>query len=67
MGPDGLVTRVKAFNPDGSVRWNWFDPAGIGAALHFKFAPGGGLLIHCRRLTGSLSGYAKIDPSCTLI
>lgn len=67
MGPNGLVTRVKAFNPDGSVRWNWFDPAGIGAPLHFKFAPGGGLLIHGRSLTGSLSGYAKIDPSGNLV
>lgn len=63
MGPNGLVTRVKAFNPDGSVRWDWFDPAGIGAPLHFKFSPGRGILIFCRSTTGSLNGYAKIDLS----
>jgi hypothetical protein len=61
MGPNGLVSRVKAFNPEGSVRWNWFDSQGIGAAQHFKFSPDQGILIYCRGITGSINGYAKID------
>ena len=61
MASNGLVSRVKAFNPDGSVRWNWFDSQGIGAAQHFKFSPDRGILIYCRSITGSINGYAKID------
>ena len=61
MGPNGLVSRVKAFNPDGGVRWNWFDSQGIGAAQHFKFSPDQGILIFCRSITGSINGYAKLD------
>ena len=61
MAPNGLVSRVKAFNPDGSVRWDWFDSQGIGAAQHFKFSPDLGILIYCRGITGSINGYAKID------
>ncbi len=61
MAPNGLVSRVKAFNPDGSVRWNWFDSLGIGSAQHFKFSPDLGILIYCRGITGSINGYAKID------
>ncbi len=61
IAPNGLVSRVKAFNPDGSVRWNWFDSQGIGAAQHFKFSPDRGILIYCRSITGSINGYAKLD------
>lgn len=61
MGPNGLVSRVKAFNPDGSVRWDWFDSQGIGAAQRFKFSPDRALLIYCRSITGSFNGYAKLD------
>jgi hypothetical protein len=61
MGPNGLVSRVKTFNPDGGVRWNWFDNQGIGAAQHFKFSPDRGILIYCRSITGSINGYAKLD------
>ncbi|MEY3897037.1 MAG: hypothetical protein RLZZ214_2558 [Verrucomicrobiota bacterium] len=61
MSPNGLVSRVKAFNPDGGVRWNWFDSQGIGAAQHFKFSPDRGILIYCRGVTGSINGYAKLD------
>lgn len=61
IAPNGLVSRVKAFNPDGSVRWNWFDSQSIGAAQHFKFSPDLGILIYCRGITGSINGYAKID------
>jgi hypothetical protein len=61
MGPNGLVSRVKAFNPDGSVRWNWFDSQGIGAAQHFKFSPDRALLVYCRSTTGNFNGYAKLD------
>jgi hypothetical protein len=63
VAPNGLVTRVKAFNPDGGVRWNWFDSQGIGAAQHFKFSPDRGILIYCRGITGSINGYAKLDLS----
>lgn len=61
MGPSGLVTRVKSFAPDGTVRWDWFDSAGIGAPLHFKFTADRALLMTCRSVTGSLNGYAKVD------
>lgn len=61
IAPNGLVSRVKAFNPDGSVRWNWFDSQGIGAAQHFKFSPDRAILIYCRSITGSINGYAKLD------
>ena len=61
MGPNGLVSRVMAFNPDGSVRWDWFDSQGIGAAQHFKFSPDRAILIYCRSITGSFNGYAKLD------
>lgn len=61
MGPNGLVSRVKAFNPDGSVRWDWFDDQGIGAAQHFKFSADGAILVYCRSVTGNFNGYAKLN------
>ena len=61
MSPAGMVTRVKSFAPDGTVRWDWFDTAGIGAPLHFKFTPDRALLMTCRSVTGSFNGHAKID------
>lgn len=67
MGPNGLVSRVKAFNPNGSVRWNWFDGQGIGAAQHFKFTPDRAILLYCRSLTGSLNGYAKLNLTGQLV
>ncbi|MBC8127650.1 MAG: hypothetical protein H8M99_10980 [Gloeobacteraceae cyanobacterium ES-bin-144] len=63
MSPCGLVSRVKAFNSNGSERWNWFDNEGIGAAQHFKLTPDQALLIYCRGITGSINGYAKLDLS----
>jgi hypothetical protein len=67
MGPNGLVARVKAFNPDGGVRWDWFDPQGLGAPLNFKFSPDRGILVYFRSITGSLNGFAKIDLAGNLV
>lgn len=60
-GPGGFVTKVKKFNPSGVSLWSYFDNAGIGAAINFKFTPDSCLLISGRGITGSINGYAKID------
>lgn len=60
-GPGGYVTKVKKFDPNGDPIWTWFDGAGIGAPINFKFTPDGGLVIAARSIFGSINGYAKID------
>jgi len=66
-GPNGRVTKVKKFAPDGTALWSFFDPAGIGAALNFKFTPDGNLLITGKAIFGSYLGYAKVDLNGQLI
>jgi hypothetical protein len=61
MGPNGLVTHVKQFMPDGTPGWSWFDAIGIGAPINIKFTPDSNLVISARSITGILNGYAKID------
>lgn len=60
MGPAGMVTRVKKFAPDGTALWSYFDTAGIGAPVNFKFTPDGHIVIAGRGITGAVNGYAKI-------
>lgn len=60
VGPSGLVTRVKKFAPDGTALWSYFDAAGIGAPVNFKFTPDGHIVIAGRGITGAVNGYAKI-------
>lgn len=60
-GPNGRVTQVRKFDPNGTPVWSYFDTAGIGAALNFKLTPDYHLLITGRSITGSLNGYAKIN------
>ena len=60
-GPAGYVTKVKKFAPNGTAQWSYFDSAGIGAAVNFKFTPDGFITITGRALFGSVNGYAKID------
>ena len=60
-GPAGYVTKVKKFAPNGTAQWSYFDSAGIGAAVNFKFTPDGFITITGRGLIGSVNGYAKID------
>ncbi len=60
-GPNGRVTKVKKFAPDGTALWSFFDSAGIGAPLNFKLTPDGALLVTGKSITGSYLGYAKID------
>ena len=60
-GPAGRVTKVKKFAPNGTAQWSYFDSAGIGAAVNFKFTPDGFITITGRALFGSVNGYAKID------
>ncbi|MDH5515839.1 MAG: hypothetical protein OEY45_11835, partial [Gammaproteobacteria bacterium] len=66
-GPNGRVTKVKKFSPDGTPLWSFFDSAGIGAALNFKLTPDDALLITGKSITGSYLGYAKIDLNGNLI
>lgn len=62
-GPNGYVTKIKKFAPDGSTMWTWFDDAGIGAPMNFKFAPDGDLLITARSIFGSVNGFARVDAT----
>ena len=62
-GPAGYVTKVKKFAPNGTAQWSYFDSAGIGAAVNFKFTPDGYITITARSRFGSVNGYAKIDLS----
>lgn len=59
-GPSGYTTKVKKFTSDGVPDWTYFDAAGIGLPVHFKFAPDGALVISARAPFGSVNGYAKI-------
>ena len=61
-GPAGRVMKLKKFAPDGSALWDWFDTKGIGAALNAKLGPEGDVLVTGRGITGSINGYARIDP-----
>ncbi|MBK6910191.1 MAG: hypothetical protein IPH10_04575 [bacterium] len=60
-GPSGFVTKVKKFTADGDSVWNYFDQAGIGAPVNFKFTPDNGILIVGRAIFGSVDGFAKIS------
>lgn len=57
----GMVTKVKKFSPSGTALWSYFDNAGIGAPINFKFTPDNCIVISARSIYGILSGYAKID------
>lgn len=60
-GLAGQVTKVKKFSPSGASLWSYFDNAGIGAPINFKFTPDNHLLLIGRGIFGSVNGYAKID------
>lgn len=57
----GMMTKVKKFSPNGTAIWSYFDNAGIGAPINFKFTPDNNIVIVGRGITGSINGYAKID------
>jgi PKD repeat protein len=59
-GPAGIVTSVKKFAPDGTTLWTYYDTAGIGAPVNFKFTPDQHIVIAGRAIYGSVNGYAKI-------
>ena len=59
-GPAGFVTKVKKFAADGSPLWSYFDDAGIGLPVNFKFSADSAIVISCRSLFGSINGYARI-------
>lgn len=61
FGATGMVTKVKKFKPDGTALWSYFNEAGIGAPLNFKFTPDNRILIIGRGIIGSVNGYAKIN------
>jgi hypothetical protein len=57
----GIVTTVKKFSPNGTALWSYYDNAGIGAPLNFKFTADNNIIIISRGITGSINGYAKIS------
>jgi fibronectin type 3 domain-containing protein len=57
----GIVTKVKKISPAGTPLWSYFDNAGIGAPINFKFTPDNNILITSRGITGSINGYTKIN------
>jgi len=66
-GPNGYVTKIKKFTPDGVALWTWYDAAGIGAPTNFKLTPDGALLVSCRAIFGALNGHAKVDRDGNLL
>jgi len=57
----GMVTKVKKFNSGGTALWSYFDSAGIGKPVNFKFTPDNAIIISAKAIYGSYMGYAKID------
>ncbi len=60
-GPAGLVTTIRKYSAGGQFQWAWYDSAGIGAPVQFKWAPDGAMLVSARALIGSINGHAKVD------
>jgi hypothetical protein len=60
-GPSNFATKVKKFSAAGDSLWSYFDQAGIGAPVNFKFTPDNGILLIGRGVVGSVDGFAKID------
>jgi uncharacterized repeat protein (TIGR01451 family) len=60
-GPAGQVSTIRKFNADGTLAWSWFDSLGIGAPGNLKWTPDRHLLLSAHGITGTFSGYAKID------
>jgi hypothetical protein len=67
MTPSGQRTTIRKFAPDGTTLWSWFDLAGVGAPLNFKFTPDGAIVVSGRGVTGSYNGYAKVSLNGTAI
>ncbi len=61
IGSNGLVTKVKKFDPAGIPVWSYFDTTGIGGPLNIKFTPDNNLLIVGRGVSGNANGFSKID------
>ncbi len=57
----GMAAQVKKFNAAGTALWSYFDNAGIGKPVNFKFTPDQAIIISARAIYGSINGYAKID------
>ncbi len=60
-GPNGQVTKVKKFSPQGITMWDYFDASAGGAPITFKFTPDNNIVIIHRTITGNINGYSKID------
>lgn len=66
-GPNGQVTRVKKFDPNGTAIWTYYDTHGIGAPINIKFTPDNFLLVSGRGITGIINGYFKLSLAGNLI
>jgi hypothetical protein len=62
-GSYGMNLKVKKFAPDGTALWTYFNTAGIGMPLNFKFTPDNCIVVTGRGITGSVNGYAKLDKN----
>jgi hypothetical protein len=60
-GPSNFASKIKKFSAAGDSLWSYFDQAGIGAPINFKFTPDNGILLIGRGIVGSVDGFAKID------
>lgn len=63
----GMSAQVKKFNSEGISLWSYFDSAGIGKPVNFKFTPDNGIIISARAIYGSINGYSKIDLDGNII
>jgi hypothetical protein len=57
----GMTAQVKKISAAGTALWSYFDNAGIGKPVNFKFTPDQAIIISARAIYGSINGYAKID------
>jgi hypothetical protein len=67
MGTNGLVTRIKKFNSNGTSIWTFYDTNGIGAPINFKFTPDNAIVLSARSITGIINGYLKLSLNGNLI
>ena len=63
----GMVTKIKKFSSNGTTLWSYFDNAGIGAPVNFKFTADNCIIIASRSIYGSINGYAKIDSEGNVV
>jgi hypothetical protein len=59
-GPNGQVTKVKKFSPQGTSMWDYFDASAGGAPITFKFTPDNNIIIIHRTIPETLTAILKL-------